>query len=164
MKYILTITNADLSVEVSSENVTEQYTLTLQNPNLDVNVSTEVTTEEYEMLIHNVMKGDKGDRGEQGPQGIQGPQGPQGPQGEPGTTIYSDLTDKPSINSVILEGNKTGEELGLASKDDIPTKVSELENDTNFIGDAPSDNEIYGRKNKRWEETAYKEDVEWGDF
>lgn len=47
---------------------------------------------------------------------------------------------------------------------EIPTRTSELENDSDFIGDAPNDNEIWGRKNKRWEKTAYKEDVEWGEF
>ena len=49
-------------------------------------------------------------------------------------------------------------------EEEIPTKVSELENDADYISDAPSDNEIWGRENKQWKEAAYKEDVEWGDF
>lgn len=82
-------------------------------------------------------KGEKGDTGEQGPQGPagpsgpigeQGPQGPQGPrglqgeQGLPGTTVYSELSDKPSINDVILEGNKTLSDLGIINYDDSKIK------------------------------------------
>lgn len=53
-------------------------------------------------------------------------------------TSYNLLTDKPSINNVELIGNKTFEELGLqpegdyALKSDIPTKVSQLENDSEY--------------------------------
>ena len=42
--------------------------------------------------------------------------GPQGEQGVPGTTTYSDLSDKPSINGVTLSGNKTSSDLGLNSQ------------------------------------------------
>lgn len=40
---------------------------------------------------------------------------------------YTQLTNKPMINGVILDGNKTNEELH------IPTRTSELINDSNFI-------------------------------
>ncbi len=50
----------------------------------------------------DVLKGPKGDPG------------PQGEKGEPGTTIYSELTDKPSINGVELQGNKALKELGIS--------------------------------------------------
>lgn len=49
--------------------------------------------------------------------------------GEPGTTNYNDLTNKPSINSVTLTGNKTTSQLGLASAAQINqtnTNVSNL--------------------------------------
>lgn len=36
--------------------------------------------------------------------------------GSGGTTNYSDLTNKPSINGVTLKGNKTGEEIGLINE------------------------------------------------
>jgi hypothetical protein len=78
-------------------------------------------------------KGDKGEQGPQGETGLQGPkgeQGEQGPRGEPGPaggTNYNDLSNKPKINNVELTGNKTNEELG------IPTKTSDLTNDSNFI-------------------------------
>ncbi len=58
-------------------------------------------------------KGDKGDTGETGATGATGPQGPQGPQGPAGTTDYDDLTDKPTINSVTLSGNKSAGDLSL---------------------------------------------------
>lgn len=44
-----------------------------------------------------------------------------------GTSDYTELKNKPSINDMELNGNKTLEELG------IPLKTSELENDSNFI-------------------------------
>ena len=59
--------------------------------------------------------GPQGPQGEQGIQGIQGPPGEQGMQGPAGTTVYSDLSDKPTINGVELDGNKTSEDLGLSS-------------------------------------------------
>lgn len=68
-----------------------------------------------------------------------------------GTTDYSELNNKPSINNVELTGNKTLSELGIqekgdyvtnsdlidklsgkADKTEIPTKVSELENDSEY--------------------------------
>ena len=45
---------------------------------------------------------------------------------------YSSLVNKPQINSITLDGNKTGTQLGLASSSDIPTKTSDLTNDSNF--------------------------------
>lgn len=40
------------------------------------------------------------------------------PKGDPGTTVYSELLDKPSINGVILEGAKTFGDLGIQSSAD----------------------------------------------
>lgn len=75
-----------------------------------------------------------------------------------GTSNYTELTNKPKINGVELVGNKTSKELGLesyddteikqdiaelqitkADKDEIPTKLSELENDTEFISNIPDE-------------------------
>ena len=42
---------------------------------------------------------------------------------------YTQLTNKPSINGYTLEGNKTNAQLG------IPTKLSELDNDSDFVED-----------------------------
>lgn len=46
-----------------------------------------------------------------------------------GTDNYNDLVNKPSINGVTLAGNKTSSELGI----NIPTKVSQLQNDSHFV-------------------------------
>ena len=52
---------------------------------------------------------------------------------------YNKLRNKPNINDVILSGNKSLKDLGIqpegdyATLSDIPTKNSELENDSNFI-------------------------------
>ena len=39
--------------------------------------------------------------------------GPKGDKGDPGTTDYEDLQNKPQINGITLDGNKTFQELGL---------------------------------------------------
>ena len=63
--------------------------------------------------------------------------------GDGGTSNYNDLTNKPSINSVPLTGNKTTEDLNIKTSDldndagfitdaDIPTKTSDLTNDSGF--------------------------------
>ena len=46
-----------------------------------------------------------------------------------GTTDYSQLTSKPKINNVELNGNKTTSDLGI----NIPTKTSDLTNDSGFL-------------------------------
>lgn len=55
-------------------------------------------------------------------------QGPKGDKGEPGTTNYNDLENKPKINGIELVGNKTSEELGLASKEFVKEFVKEYVN------------------------------------
>ena len=50
-----------------------------------------------------------------------------------GTNNYQDLQNKPEINGVSLNGNLTASELGLASTSDIPTKTSQLANDSGYI-------------------------------
>ena len=45
-----------------------------------------------------------------------------------GTSDYLDLDNKPSINNVTLSGNKTTSDLGI----NIPTKTSDLQNDSGF--------------------------------
>lgn len=68
-------------------------------------------------------KGEKGDKGDKGDKGEQGIQGLPGASGQPGTTVYSELSDKPSINNVTLVGNKTLEELGIVNYDDTEIKA-----------------------------------------
>ena len=52
----------------------------------------------------------------------------------PNSNNYENMSHKPQINGVELTGNKTSEELGLGSGSSVPvpTKVSELENDSKF--------------------------------
>lgn len=72
----------------------------------------------------------------------------QGGSGEGGTTNYNALTNKPKINNIELSGNKTLDQLGIqpkgnyANKDEIPTKTSELTNDSNFATENYVDEEI----------------------
>ena len=56
--------------------------------------------------------------------------------GSGGTTDYKLLKNKPQINGVELLGNKSLTDLGI----DIPTKTSELENDSGFIDDTAFEN------------------------
>ena len=60
--------------------------------------------EDIRQAVINATKGEKGDPG---------PPGPKGDPGGGGTGSYSDLTDKPQIEGVTLEGNKTASNLGL---------------------------------------------------
>ena len=59
--------------------------------------------------------------------------------GSGGTSDYTDLTNKPKINNVELNGNKTLNDLGIqpagnyALESEIPTKTSDLTNDSGFI-------------------------------
>ena len=70
--------------------------------------------------------------------------------GSAGTTDYTQLENKPQINSVELTGNKTLDDLGIQAKGDyqpagdyattadIPTKTSQLTNDSGFLTEAPT--------------------------
>ena len=56
--------------------------------------------------------------------------------GSGGTTDYEQLENLPEINGVELLGNKSLTDLGI----DIPTKTSDLENDSGFIDDTAFEN------------------------
>lgn len=56
--------------------------------------------------------------------------------GSGGTTDYELLENKPQINGVELLGNKSSTDLGI----DIPTKTSNLENDSGFVDDTAFEN------------------------
>lgn len=63
------------------------------------------------------------------------------PSGTGGTSDYDDLNDKPQINSVTLEGNKTAAQLGLQKsiKVDVSgtvTAIADANNDTEFVAGA----------------------------
>ena len=59
--------------------------------------------------------------------------------GSGGTSNYNALTNKPKINNVELRGNKSLNDLGIqpagnyALESEIPTKTSDLTNDSGFI-------------------------------
>lgn len=116
-------------------------------------------------------QGAKGDTGAQGPQGIQGPEGPKGdkgdkgdtgPQGAPGETITAIFDDErvssaPELGSITVAGQAwnipQGEvqdvevngtsvvSQGVASIT-VPTKVSDLTNDSNFTTKTYVDGEL----------------------
>lgn len=83
---------------------------------MDTNNTTKLTTQLGEVKIL-MLKGEKGDTGEAGVSGD-----------------YSGLTNKPSINNVTLDGNKTSDDLNLASQTEVSqmrtyvdTEVSNME-------------------------------------
>lgn len=49
-----------------------------------------------------------------------------GGSGEGGTTNYNQLTNRPSINNVTLSGNKTLDDLGIASKEYIDSLIGNV--------------------------------------
>lgn len=61
-----------------------------------------------------------------------------------GTGDYNDLSNKPKINNVILSGNKTTSQLGLA------TKTSDLLNDSGFITAAVANLTFYYKKSETY--------------
>lgn len=61
-----------------------------------------------------------------------------------GTGDYNDLSNKPKINDVILTGNKTTSQLGLA------TKTSDLLNDSGFITAAVANLTFYYKKSETY--------------
>ena len=73
-----------------------------------------------------------------------------------GVTDYSDLTGKPSIDGVTLDGAMTAEDLGLAKEEDIPdvpTKTSDLNNDSGFITNVVNDLVNYYLKSETYSKT-----------
>lgn len=62
-----------------------------------------------------------------------------------GTTNYNELQNKPLINSIVLEGDKDISELGLqpageyATVSELPTKVSQLSNDSGYLNSIPAE-------------------------
>lgn len=58
--------------------------------------------------------------------------------GAQGTTDYTLLENKPSINGITLQGNKTTADLNI----DIPTKVSQLTNDSGYLTSTEVDTKI----------------------
>lgn len=68
--------------------------------------------------------------------------------GGSGTSDYPELDNKPSINGVELVGNKTSEELGLASANYVDKKVADL------VNSAPETLDTLGEVAKAIEENA----------
>ena len=62
------------------------------------------------------------------PMGSYTPASGEGGGGTGGTTNYMDLTNKPTINSISLEGNKTSTDLSLASSEDVSNLELQLNN------------------------------------
>ena len=66
------------------------------------------------------------------------PRGRDGESGTGGTSDYSALENKPSINNITLNGNLSLDDLNIQAKgnyvtpSDIPTKLSELTNDVDY--------------------------------
>lgn len=58
--------------------------------------------------------------------------------GAQGTTDYTLLENKPSINGITLQGNRTTADLNI----DIPTKVSQLTNDSGYLTSTEVDTKI----------------------
>ena len=65
--------------------------------------------------------------------------------GGSGTTDYNLLQNKPKLNNIVLEGEKTLDDLNIqpkgsyALKSDIPTKISQLTNDSNYLTSIPTE-------------------------
>lgn len=74
-------------------------------------------------------KGDTGPEGPQGPMGPQGPIGPQGPKGDPG------LATSVEVNGTVYGIDDAGK-ITLPDYPAVPTKTSQLTNDSGYITDS----------------------------
>lgn len=102
------------------ESKLESIATATTNANTAATAASAVANDIKQKSENGYFNGEKGDKGDPGIPGE---------DGTPGTTVYSELSDKPSINNVTLVGNKTLSELGI----NIPTKLTDLENDGTFI-------------------------------
>lgn len=55
---------------------------------------------------------------------------------------YGDLTNKPSVNGHVLSGSQSLVDLGIAARADVPTKVSQLTNDSGYAVKTATDEAI----------------------
>lgn len=76
------------------------------------------------------IQGPKGDRGDTGPQGATGPQGPKGDKGDGADITVDAELSATSVNPIQNKAVKDAIDTVTAS---IPTKVSALENDANYL-------------------------------
>lgn len=92
-------TGADALKDLFPKNVSEFNNDSgyITDENLEPAISTYVTAHKDEL---------KGEQGEPGKDGINGKDGAQGPKGDPGTTTYSELSDKPQIQYKAIEENE----------------------------------------------------------
>ena len=93
----------------------------MNNPDFEINLNNSTIGNEkanFEIELNG------GTRGIQGPQGIQGPTGPQGPQGPQGNTGEAGYTPQKGIDYF------TEEDIESLN---IPSKTSDLNNDSGFI-------------------------------
>lgn len=85
-------------------------------------------------------------------------------KGDPGTTLYSKLDDKPKINEIELEGNKTLAELGIqpvgdyALKEEIPEVDEFIKKDVNNLDNYYPKTQVY-TKEEIEEEYALKDEL-----
>ena len=88
-------------------------------------------------------KGDKGEPGEQGPQGDKGDKGDpgeQGPQGEKGDPGQDGLTTQVKVNGATY--TQTAGVVELPDYPIVPSKTSDLENDSDFVNSMFVENKI----------------------
>ena len=95
------------------------------NKNLQ-NIDLNIGTADIEMNFETGVQGRQGERGIQGEPGIQGAPGVPGPKGESG--VWVGETTPPDDYDVWINPDGT--------QSTIPTKTSELTNDSNFVSDA----------------------------
>lgn len=145
-EYQVTIRSIDKDGYTSNNNIIELYTYIYnrskvvgdyQDEFVTVIDSTDSPKPAMTFIIstNRPFKGDKGDQGEQGIQGIQGIQGEKGEKGDRGEQGLKGVKGDRGLKGdsyILTDADKTE----IAQKVKLPTKTSELENDSNFVSDA----------------------------
>ena len=129
----------DESINADSE-APEEYPQWIDTANTKLNEIDDVISDIETKLEEGYFKGEKGDTGEQGPKGETGEQGPKGDtgatgeRGEKGETGSQGIQGEPGRDGYVqyTAGGNITIENNVISANGIPTKTSDLENDSNF--------------------------------
>ena len=135
-------------IDIANAKILEIENLDVTGERVDNGVEITFTDKKGKQTITTIYDGEKGAKGEKGDTGNSGvylgPEEPIDPEvnvwvdsdGEPDAIDYNTAENKPKINGHELIGDKSNADLG------IPTKTSDLENDSNFAKSTEVDTKI----------------------
>lgn len=85
---------------------------------------------ELENISIPLIKGEKGDKGDTGLTGAKGDKGDKGDTGAAGTTDYLELSNRPTLNNVMITGQLTSSDLNMYTKTQVDNAIADSEDST----------------------------------